>query len=916
MNQQKKIFLLVFFSILSLKVIAQDISFTLSESTLTATNGELVSFAMQIENNTASSQQLVPNFVYDESDVRIVNQYPEGVKLDAGKKRFLPIKAIVSASAKSKEDSYITVQLLTSEGVLLKEEQLFLKIEQKRLVKMQVMKQNLIFENEGDTLLVPVKLENLGNTFETISLVTRFFNKSDNKSFERQDIPLQSFTDTIVYIRKLVDKQTLREDSFRITIKGFYSSGNAFGTGYLTANSVKNRRRHRKEADDLMLNAFQQNNQVRLSMQKNRDENQYFFFANNEVDFKGGTFQSNIDVNYFERNDLYNFRNTWIQYETSRYGVRAGNINNSDILNLIGRGGQAFYQADSARIEGGAIHKSYNLVNSQGFVYGKAAWAKYIHKEGWMNGGYEASLIYDDDPNSKNRNYIATGRSSIINRENIRLRAGASLSNNLLLVDETLSKIGGAAEVNLFAKHQDFTITSNNYWSSGYFSGLRKGALNLIERVSYTTGKYNFWASANILQFSPRYLSTSQTSINEFTTQRYDIGASLQLKNFGVTASPFYYTESRTNPGLLASHLDKLRMNSKDISTSINYSTITSRHRFSLNVIGGFFETNFTTGNKLHYRTMFNYSFKSFRLNALYQHNQFSIGEVLSVSQNPTRGAYNAYNIVPYYQTTFFDEKLQIQAGFTYSGGANRDPFTQFNGRADLHLPANFSVFFSTFYSDFSSNYYESGTLQFGVIKRFSKISAKEKRYNLRVYVYRIVETETGKQREPAAGELLFVGNEAFRTDDKGMIEYKKLPQGYYGIRVLNKKDWFAKDRKIDFIDDMDVVIEMNKTVPVIGKVTYEFTEFSYEIPKELYGLPIILTDSEGNTFTTRTDARGNFRTYVPQGNYVIQLDKPGYLDVVDVPNNNQLIEAKTGKDVKVNFTLKIRERRIERKKF
>src|SRR5690606_32133283 len=132
----------------------------------------------------------------------------------------------------------------------------------------------------------------------------------------------------------------------------------------------------------------------------------------------------------------------------------------------------------------------------------------------------------------------------------VRLRAGLSLSNNLLLVDETLSKFGGAVEVNLFAKHQNFTMTSNNYWSSGYFSGLRKGALNLIERVSYTTGKYNFWTSANILRFSPQYLSTSETSINEFTTQRYDIGASLQLNNFGVTASPFYYIESRTNPGL------------------------------------------------------------------------------------------------------------------------------------------------------------------------------------------------------------------------------------------------------------------------------------------------------------------------------------------------------------------------------
>lgn len=807
---------------------------------------------------------------------------------------------------------------MTKSGEEITQQKLSITISERKLVKMQLLTPHLIFENIGDTLKVGISINNIGNATQKVNIITRFFQNKDDRSFLRERLTIPSFSDTIVYVHKIVDRETLNEDSFRITVKGIYDDGNVFGTGYITANSVKNKRKFTYKADDLNLNSYQQNNQIKSSILKSGENSQYFLYANNQFEIGDGTFQSNIDLNYAESNNNFFVRNTWLQYTTPKYGVKAGNLYSTSLINLIGRGVEGYYYLNEANtVEAGMLHKSYSLIqpdNNQ--VYGKSAWATYKNNGGWEKGGYESTVLYDDDPNLKTRSIFASAKTSIINKKETKLRVGAAISNLSLLEETTENEIGGLGEVYFYTRKGRLAFSSTNNFSTGYFAGIRKGALNFIEKITYHLDQYNLWGTANIFKFNPKSISQNTYSLSSFTTQRYDVGISRRFNKISISLSPFYYIEKRANPGLIFPIINEFNLESKDISMGLNYSSISSKHDFSINFVAGLYNSNVSNKQDFHFRSMLNYGFGNFRLNTFYQHNYFMLGEVISGTQLNPNSDYSMLNIVPSYYKTFFKDKLHLQAGLTYSKNSYSDDYMQFNGRVDYELPSDFSVYFSTFYSDFSSNYYESSTMQFGVIKRFSKISVNEKRHNLKVFVYRVVETPSGKQKEPAAEELVFVNNEAFRTNNRGMIEYKKLPQGLYNIMIFNKREWYAPDVKIDLIDDMDVQIEMNKTVPVSGKIAYTFTDLSYEIPKELSNFTITLTDTNGDTFTTRTDNRGNFRIYVPEGSYTAQFQKPSRLNVVDIPDNNQFIEVKSGKHKNISFTLKIRERRVQRKKF
>jgi len=74
--------------------------------------------------------------------------------------------------------------------------------------------------------------------------------------------------------------------------------------------------------------------------------------------------------------------------------------------------------------------------------------------------------------------------------------------------------------------------------------------------------------------------------------------------------------------------------------------------------------------------------------------------------------------------------------------------------------------------------------------------------------------------------------------------------------------------------------------------------------------------DDNGNVFHTKTDEKGNFALYVPKGNYTITLEKNGVSEYVEIDNNNQAVTAEPNEIKEVEFSLTIKEKRVETKKF
>lgn len=80
--------------------------------------------------------------------------------------------------------------------------------------------------------------------------------------------------------------------------------------------------------------------------------------------------------------------------------------------------------------------------------------------------------------------------------------------------------------------------------------------------------------------------------------------------------------------------------------------------------------------------------------------------------------------------------------------------------------------------------------------------------------------------------------------------------------------------------------------------------------------MPLIAIGDNGKAFTTKTDENGNFVLYVPKGSYTVSLEKTGLSEYVEVEDNNQLVNAEPNAIKEIKFTLNIKEKRVETRKF
>lgn len=852
-------------------------------------------------------------------DIYLSLRKSKNITLPAHDSIFIPIKAIVSATAKAGNRSTIEAVFTIIGTQETKNVFLPVFISERKLVKVMLLETNLIYERVGDSLSIPIRVSNEGNTAQKITILARYPDFITRNAIENTDINVPAFTDTIVVLKKLVNKTVLNQEDITINITALYNNGDIINNGTVRASSIRQDRRYVSPYNPDYNLSFNQTNQVTASVQHNSDNtNAYYIYANAQAEINQGVLQANLDVNWWENSDQVFLRNTWLSYKEKSYGATIGNISKFFDLNLIGRGAEGFYKPNEKNtIEAGAIDKTYNLIDDSSLSFGKAAWAMFTHNNGWMQkNGYENTIIYDDDTYSGTKNYLASSRFSLYTSENFNLRAGGAISN-LASQFETDNKIGGAGEIQFNGKLKNLFYSSSNYLSTGYFSGMRKGVINLNERVNLPMGKFNLWGVYNYLSAKPESYANQFTSTH-FSTARYDIGASRRFSSLIISLSPYYYTENRKEQLFSSTNPKEYSMKAARMTLGLTYYNTPTNQNVSLSIEGGQFTANTMVKNEFHYKANFIYSWKILNLLAFYQYNNFYLGEIIANSQLGIEKTYTNLTISPTLQQKFLNDKLTVNLGVVYSKNSIISESFQINGRLDYDMTKDFSIFAYNYYSDFSTSINTLNTIQIGLTKRFNPIKIDKTKSELEVYVY----YETGEKdkktakNSPATNQLVIIDGKAFRTDSKGILKYRSLPAGTYTIKPVNTNEWYANAIKTTINTDIKIAIGLNKTASIKGSLSYIATDKSFDITKKKGGLPIIAIDDNGSVFTTKTDENGNFVLYVPKGLYTVSLEKGSISDYVEVENNNMLINATPETIKEINFTLTIKEKRVETRKF
>jgi hypothetical protein len=288
------------------------------------------------------------------------------------------------------------------------------------------------------------------------------------------------------------------------------------------------------------------------------------------------------------------------------------------------------------------------------------------------------------------------------------------------------------------------------------------------------------------------------------------------------------------------------------------------------------------------------------------------------IYQKKTDKPYFNLLISPSFQANFFNQKVRLQSGLLYSNNNLISNSFQFHNRIDFDWNKNLTFYISNFYNDFSSNYKAFSMLKFGLTKRFNPIKLDENRSDLELYLFYDTTRNgaTDAKNLPAPNQLVLINGIAFRTNENGIVKYKKLPKGEYQITTILTNEWYADARKITVDRSLKLAISLSKTCTIKGSVNYFTTDKSFPIEQKKGGLQLSLTDETGAVFTTKTDDSGKFTFYVPKSNYRLTLETLGLSEYVSVVSNDVQVQALPETIIEVPFRLEVKERTIEIKKF
>ncbi|MEJ5964303.1 hypothetical protein [Pedobacter immunditicola] len=842
------------------------------------------------------------------------SEYP--MELKAGESKFIPIRLLPGKNMAVAEPYHLRATLNKGTEVYATTV-CEIKMTAKKSVALISMTSSLILSAIGDSIKIPVKIANTGNTAQQINLVCQLPQDMQNRGFHTTlKFSIKPYTDTLIYINKSVTREMLRMDSFTINLFGIYENGDIFGQNYIQVQTLKNRRINDSNLPDYHYQDNLENSFTMMTQNIGHDYASYQLYGGGSVETPYGRLGINADATLWKNAATPYLRNSYVSYEGYHMGFTAGNMSRNLEANVNGRGFSAFYvdTATKHNYEIGMVDRSSNLIDPFNFFgsSGKAMWARFKRHQKKLV--YMSTFLYEADAYTRANNLISANEFSLLNRKNIRIFAELNAGHTRDQKDATNQKIGYLGTFNTDGKLGRFTFNSNNTFSSSYYPGLRRGLLTFNERINYTSGIFGLWGSYNYFKNKPEYLSSLNFS-NEFGTTRAEIGASTAFNKLFVSLSPLYHAEN-SSYSFFQNGRQEGSLRSLRISSNLNYANSLANLYLFFNVESGASSSSFTGGYQKQLKVSGNLKWGMFRINGSYQDGLFYVSEAFN-NQLTHQKKNKVTNLSATLTRRFFNNKAEIEAGASYLDHSNTGNSLMLTGSAAYQLNKRTKFFSSLFRTEYKYMNYSFNNLQLGLTRDFSAAKLGSKNKTLTVAIYKD-NNQNGIYDEgdlPATDQIVYIDHVAFLTTKEGKITYKNLQPGNYSISMSGNHNWYAPAQSVVMTQaDLKLEIPLRKIGMIAGKIEYSFNQYSYDVAKVKMGLKVMATDEHGKTTITKTNELGGFSFYLPDGQYTITME--------DLPQ--QVVCTNTNTKVWVTnkivqplvMTLKIKERRTEVKKF
>ncbi|WP_114789314.1 carboxypeptidase-like regulatory domain-containing protein [Niabella yanshanensis] len=664
-------------------------------------------------------------------------------------------------------------------------------------------------------------------------------------------------------------------------------------------------------------------NYLELQFNRSNQTNEFIQFRSN-TERKAGSGKMialNATADYFINYRFLNLYDTWLSFQTPKTFSRVGNINAQGYdMNIAGRGALFQYKiTPKTQVEILATNNSFLLYSSGAHLSdpGYSIGTRFNHSVNattMMN----ASYVFNQNNFAGVQSHLATVNIPLVNDSihSLLLEGGASTTEG---IHQRKKFPGGALGLSYSLTRKQFSFISNNYFSSPYYAGLRKGALNLYELV-----RYQFTNSSNIFFLysgsinKPQFVVDDSSSFllyqvnNNFTTHQLETGYGRTVNGYTFTLAPNYNYQLYALPGI---------MEYEAYRTKLNIAKLYSKHALNFTIDYGIGKIIDTDRSFHSTRLLLNYRTGPFYIDGMASINPSNVYDVIMARDNDR---FRNYSLTTGYNLNSPGSKLSGNAyiGYNYINTyKSRNYFSSallsYKIGSDWYATGN--VTYSSFQNNRSSSGFNNFQFSIGLKKAFTRwSSATGDENNIILEVFEDHD-QNGRRngKEPLLpGTIVQLNKTTVAiTDSKGSIKLNQVPAATYYITAQRN------DQRLDILTGDSILIENNGTIaiPVIktyirnGSLREIKAEYDIQV-QDASGITIYAQNTQtGKTYHTVTSFEGDFQLKLPAGHYLIQIRNDRY----EITNNNQEITVgNLNQDTPLIFHYKNKDIRIDVKQF
>lgn len=715
---------------------------------------------------------------------------------------------------------------------------------------------------------------------------------------------------------------------FNVTIQAVDQGGNQLALKRIRIMSVSSVRRY--GAGDNPYGENLNNTAALRYMSMSQNSSFYQMQANGKLNLS-----SNADLHYRFNLDYYqdlqgiNLYDSYLDYQHKDWGLKIGSIYENLDYALSGRGAKATFNFnENKRLSIYGMQNNYMLVSqvTSSLEGPSIIAANYAFK---TIGDQQGRLTYLHSENGffgVNSNQLSGKTAIRLNTtQQFDLEGGYSLEK----ASNRAGKHAVALGINYTLNAGSYQFTSNNYYSTPYYTGLHRGLFQSDNRVVKTMDKSALSARISILNNSPKYQDVGSRysfSANKNLINVYEVGYSILMGKINLDLRPYFMDQSLQGMQLLTQLNEGFKWKSSSVRMQANLNFFNNNHSVSINVDYGYTYKNTSNEPKPPFHSLrlnSNYSNRLFGFTSYIQLNPYYLSDSFSATEDAD---YKLYSFGPNTSFNLFRNRLNVQLATLY----NYYGFTQtknyaLNGSAKWMIKGNWALTADLFYSvmktkvpfdyyainSFNSNTFNTRQIRVGIEKQFSGLN-KSKGKKLELAYFEDDNNNGMKDSNEKGAEAITVklNEETAQTNAKGTVKFYDLKPGSYTLYVVNSKNWGMQEPiSIVITKNKSMEVPLVKTIALTGKM--QAIEKSYQNTSPiLSGIRVNAKDAGGKTYKTLTDASGNYSFYLPAGTYTVFVETEGMPFSIGNPGNKVTLSPEKAA-YQLNFELKDERRKV-----